>query len=78
MPQGAEICSKSFWPDKGEEIIKQNTLPDEVPPEGLSLARRKYLYEEMRQFVKPGMEDYVAPKPTEVQNIYIYNKSLRT
>ena len=38
--------------------------PNEIIPEGFSDQRKEYLYNEIRQFCKPGLEDLVAPCPT--------------
>ena len=38
-------------------------LPPVIPPEGLSLARRKYLYEKIREFCPPDCQDLVCPNP---------------
>ena len=38
--------------------------PNEIVPEGFSDQRKEYLYNEIRQFCKAGLEDLVAPCPT--------------
>ena len=40
-----------------------SVLPSIVRPDGLSQERKNYLYQEIRQFCKPGTEDLVAPVP---------------
>ena len=40
-----------------------SVLPPKLQPEGLSQERKQYLYREIRQFCKHGMEDLVAPAP---------------
>ena len=40
------------------------TSPEETTPDGLSEQRQQYLFNQIREFCKPGTEDYVAPPPT--------------
>ena len=40
-----------------------SVLPPKLQPEGLSQERKQYLYREISQFCKHGMEDLVAPAP---------------
>ena len=40
-----------------------SVLPPNVRPQGLSQERKQYLYREIRQFCKPGTENFVAPAP---------------
>ena len=37
-------------------------FPTEIAPPGLSRERRNYLFRNIRQFVKPGLEDIMCPK----------------
>ena len=48
---------------KNSAILPPAVLPPKVNPQGLSQERKQYLYREIRQFCKPGMEDLVAPAP---------------
>ena len=57
-------------PEQSFMLLKNNviplppsTLPDVVNPDGLTEERRDYLFCEITQFCKPGMEDIVAPAP---------------
>ena len=46
------------------------SAPDEIVPAGFSQQRIEYLYNEIRQFCKKDLEDFVAPCPA--------NKKLKT
>ena len=46
----------TWSPDKKE-------LPPIIPPSGLSLERRKYLFEKIRDFCPPECRDSVCPEP---------------
>ena len=49
----------SGWqPDRKE-------LPPIVPPSGLSLERRKYLFEKIREFCPRDCQDIVCPEPVD-------------
>ena len=57
-------------PEQSFMLLKNNailppplTLPDIINPDGLTEEPRNYLFREIRQFCKPGMEDIVAPAP---------------
>ena len=39
-------------------------LPETIPPKGFTPEREEYLYNEIREFCKEGVEDLVAPIPT--------------
>ena len=55
---------QSFALLKGRGIIPPSSvLPSIVRPDGLSQECKNYLYQEMRQFCKPGTVDLVAPVP---------------
>ena len=41
-----------------------SSLPDVLEPEGLSLTRQWYLYEQIREFCKDSCRDMVCPKPS--------------
>ena len=45
------------------DVLPSSDLPSEIIPEGLDDDRKKYLYNEIRQFCKPGSEDLVALMP---------------
>ena len=47
----------------GAVIPPVSVLLQKINPEGLSDECRNYLYREIRQFCKPGMEDLGAPVP---------------
>ena len=38
-------------------------LPEVIQPEGLSLERKKYLYEKIREYVRPDCSNLVCPDP---------------
>ena len=40
-------------------------LPDEIIPPGLSSERKKYLYDKIREFVPPELQDIVCPQPAQ-------------
>ena len=42
------------------------SMPDPIYPTGMTLDRRKYLYEKLLPFCRAGTEDLVTPKPTEI------------
>ena len=44
--------------------IPSKELPHIIKPEGFSKDRQTYLYNDIRQFCKPGTEDLVVPLPT--------------
>ena len=52
------LRNPAWHPDKKE-------LPPIVPPPGLSLERRKYLYEKIREFCPPYCQDSVCPEPVD-------------
>ena len=39
------------------------SFPTEIAPPGLSRERRNYLFQNIRPFVKPGLEDIMCPRP---------------
>ena len=50
------------------DIVKNKlplNMPDIIQPKGLSLDRRGYLYEKIRQYCSDPSKDKVCPKPTE-------------
>lgn len=38
--------------------------PNEIRPDGLSDNRQEYLYKSIREYCRPGTEDFVCPEPT--------------
>ena len=44
-------------------VLPSSVLPSIIRPDGLSQERKNYLYQEIRQFCKPGTENLVAPVP---------------
>lgn len=44
--------------------IPSDGFPDQIFPEGLPIDRQQYLYNEIREFCRPGTEDLVCPKPS--------------
>ena len=44
-------------------VPQRGVLPSQIKPEGLSFERRRYLFNEIRQFCKSGTEDLVALAP---------------
>ena len=42
---------------------KASDLPRVVTPEGLSLTRQWYLYNKIREFYSPEVQDLVCPMP---------------
>ena len=43
-------------------------LPPIIPPLGLSLERRQYLYDKIREFCPPECQDLVCPCPTQAKH----------
>ena len=43
-------------------------LPPIIPPPGLSLERRQYLYDKIREFCPPECQDLVCPCPTQAEH----------
>lgn len=55
---------KSFMLLKDPTVVPPRAvLPRKIDPEGLSEDRKRYLYNEIREFCKHGTEDLVAPAP---------------
>ena len=59
-------------PEKEVTLIKdpewhpqKDELPPIVPPPGLSLERRRYLFDKIREFCLPECRDSVCPKPVK-------------
>ena len=53
-----QLVKNSSW-----EPNKDN-LPPIIPPPGLSMERRQYLFEKIREFCPPHCQDLVCPDPT--------------
>ena len=51
-----------------ENILKKKSspigMPDVIEPEGLSLARKQYLFDDIRPFCKKESQDLVCPNPS--------------
>lgn len=54
----------SLLKDPGWHPHKKD-LPEVIPPPGLSLERRKYLFEKIREFCPPQCQDIVCPEPID-------------
>ena len=52
------LQSDSWSPSK-------DTLPSVIPPQGLSLERKQYLFEKIREFCPEGCKDLVCPDPAK-------------
>lgn len=48
---------------KSLEMRPPSQLPPKIVPLGLSDERKGYLHREIREFCRPGTEDFVAPEP---------------
>lgn len=48
---------------KDKNVLPPSDIPPQIQPEGLSAERKRYLFHDIRQYCKPGMEDLVAPDP---------------
>ena len=59
LPERRLQLLKVHWNPKRDE------LPTEIPPPGLSLERRRYLFEKIRDFCPPHCQDAVCPEPPE-------------
>ena len=51
------VKNSSWEPNKDD-------LPPIIPPPGLSMERRQYLFEKIREFCPPHCQDLVCPDPT--------------
>ena len=54
----------SLLRDQGWQADKKE-LPPIVPPPGLSMERRKYLFDKIREFCPPDCRDIVCPEPVD-------------
>lgn len=70
-PGVVHVQTASDQPQKAIKVLQDpswkpspSELPDIVPPAGLSLDRQWYLYEKIREFCNPDVQDLVCPKPT--------------
>ena len=50
---------------KDEGLQPDKELPPIVPPPGLSMERRKYLFDKIREFCLPDCRDIVCPEPVD-------------
>ena len=57
----ADATEKEFQMLKDASILPPRLLPPQVLPSGLDDERRRYLHKEIREFCRPGTEDFVAP-----------------
>ena len=55
-----------LWDDKWKPNAAD--LPPIIPPLGLSLKRRQYLYDKIREFCPPESQDLVCPCPTQAEH----------
>lgn len=56
-------------------VPQQGILPSQIKPEGLSVERKRYLFNEIRQFCKSGTEDLVAPAPVWKTVFFLVNRT---
>lgn len=57
----ADATEEEFQMLKDASILPPCLLPPQVLPSGLDDKRRRYLHKEIREFCRPGKEDFVAP-----------------
>lgn len=64
------VKENSFSPEQSFSLLQnplnlpqQGVLPRQIKPEGLREDRKRYLFNEIRQYCKTGTEDLVAPAP---------------
>ena len=50
---------------KDERWQPDKEVPPTVPPPGLSMERRKYLFDKIREFCPPDCQDIVCPEPVD-------------
>ena len=69
-PGKVYVKQSSSSPEESLMLLKNRTvlppasqLPAKINPTGLSQKHKQYLYQEIRQFCKPGTEDLNAPAP---------------
>lgn len=58
---GKAATEEEFQMLKDASILPPCLLPPQVLPSGLDDERRRYLHKEIREFCRPGKEDFVAP-----------------
>lgn len=51
---------------RDKSVLPSAELPPIVEPQGLDEERKRYLFNEIRQFCKSGTEDLVAPDPDTI------------
>ncbi|XP_070173725.1 uncharacterized protein [Littorina saxatilis] len=61
LEDAEQLVSLAYDPAVVAERL--TNLPAPVPPPGLPLARKQYLYQQIRPFVKPCAQDIVCPRP---------------
>ena len=69
-PGGVKVKNKASDLEQSINLLKgpwsptQDYLPEQIIPKGLSLERRWYLYDKIREFCPEQVRDQVCPKPT--------------
>ena len=71
--RGVALVKDTINSPEREVMLLKNTswkpqaddLPAVIPPPGLSLERRQYLYEKIREFCPPHCQDLVCPDPAQ-------------
>ena len=58
-------CEKSTEHTVLTRLVFDDAMPNVIAPEGLSIARQKYLFSEIRECCTPQTRDLVCPKPLE-------------
>lgn len=66
---GSVKCSNGI-DDEGSNFLigmlpSENEFPTQIYPEGLTQARKKYLFEKIREYCSPETADLLCPLPTE-------------
>ena len=65
------VKNKSSDPERCINLLRESwsptasEMPEEIVPRGLSLERRWYLHDKIREFCPEEMQDLVCPKPTQ-------------
>nr|CAD7406128.1 unnamed protein product [Timema poppensis] len=64
-------CYKSIGLNNSSPVenYKEDTAPQQIFHEGLTLKRKKYLYDEIRAFCSPETADIVCPRPPESSTV---------
>ena len=70
-PGGVKVKNKASDLERSINLLKgpwnptQDDLPEQIIPKGLSLERRWYLHDKIREFCPEQVRDQVCPKPTQ-------------